>query len=575
MIEMKELFEVRFHPNGDGFEMDMVNGTLDVPDEKGCYVLSTGCGSGKTECCKSIIRQKADDGILYCVDTIAELDKMYKWIVTHGTEFGVSANDVIIISSDKRHEYFLHQYQNSPDILMGKKIVLITHVRFWTDLINYFLIYRPKTQVEAFDCDFRELMSRGDLRKYVIFDETPRFIQPFFSMPKTFLSSFSYTDEAGNWQCCTRQEVKRRYNYFFKNHPTSPFPKSNTAISDIKRSVIFKMIPEYFDRWINSTDSDVEISFTPLHLSQHKINTHIIVLEGAGNVLFEGSQYYKLIDVKQKYNCRVQFSSFPFYLKRRKDQIDAKAFSHFMDWCHNHIRENQINGKKTLLVVWKTHGKDTTQSQYTYCDAVAHMLSECGDLDKDMYRVIYYGSSESKSTNEFRDFNEIILAGKWSIPNTDTQKFKLSFGVDVDNNRHRLWAFIQLLCRIGIRLHDGKDYSVLYSSDFSDDFIDELKGYMENKDLSSLNMRQADDIPEWLEFRFDRAKVRSNFRKEIMALCQLDEFILYALQREETYSLRISLDDLYDLIPRDRRKRSRYDNLRTSLRRLGIKLEIK
>ncbi len=573
---MKELFNVRFHPNGDGFEMDMVNGTLDVPNDKGCYVLSTGCGSGKTECCKSIIRQKADEGILYCVDTIAELDKMYQWIIDHGLEFGVRPDDVIIISSDERHEYFLHQYQNRPDILMSKKIVLITHVRFWTDLINYFLIYNPRTPVEAFDCDFKKLMAREDLRKYVIFDETPRFIQPFFSMPMPLLSSFSYTDSQGNWQCYPSEEIKRRYYHFFNNHPVSPLPKANTEISDIKRSVIFKMIPEYFDRWINSTHNHAEISFTPLHLSQDNDNTHIIVLEGAGNVLFEGSQFYKLIDVKQKYKRRFQFTSLPFALKRRKEHLDTEAFSKFMNWCYNHLKDNQMKGKKTLLVVWKTHGKDidTTKSQYTYYNTVSSMLAQCEDLNKDMYRVIYYGSSESKSTNEFRDFNEIILAGKWSIPNTDTQKFKLSFGVDVDNNRHRLWAFIQLLCRIGIRLHDGKDYSVWYSSDFSDDFMCSLHDYMENKDLASLNMQQEDNIPEWLKYRFDRAKIRSNFRDEIMALCQWNEAILYALQREEKYSPRISLDKLYDIIPRDRRKKDRYGNLRTALSRLGIKLDI-
>lgn len=82
---MKELFNVKFHPNnGYGFTMNMVYGSLDVPDEKGCYVLSTGCGSGKTECCMSIIGHRANDGILYCVDTIAELNKMYQWVVSHG-----------------------------------------------------------------------------------------------------------------------------------------------------------------------------------------------------------------------------------------------------------------------------------------------------------------------------------------------------------------------------------------------------------------------------------------------------------------------------------------------------------
>lgn len=571
---MKELFEVKFHPYGDGFEMNMVNGTLDVPDKKGCYVLSTGCGSGKTECCKSIIRQKANDGILYCVDTIAELDKMYQWIVTHGIEFGVGANDVIIISSDERHKYFLHQYQNSPEILMGKKIVLITHVRFWTDLINYFLIYRPQTPEGPFDCDFKKLMGRNDLRKYVIFDETPRFIQPFFSMPKTFLSSFCNGYSVGNWQCYPSEKVKGIYNHFFKNQTSSPFPKSNTAISDIKRNVIFKMIPEYFDQWINSTEKDAEISFTPLHLSQQKVNTHIVVLEGAGNVLFEGSQFYKLIDVEEKYNCRVRFSSFPFMMKRREDKTDVNALNSFILWSLNRLMENQRMGKKTLLVVWKNLGKDSTEPNNSdYFHMIVQSLSECRELNKGMYRVIYYGSPESKSTNEFRDFNEIILAGKWAIPNTDTQKFKTSFGVDVDNNRHRLWAFIQLLCRIGIRLHDGKEYSVCYSSDFSDDFINELKSYLENKDLIPLQANNP-NIPEWLDDRFDRTKIRVNFKEEIIKLCQWNDSILDALQRESIYSLRISLNELYEIIPRDRKKRGKYEALLKALRKLGIKLQI-
>ena len=41
-------------------------------------------------------------------------------------------------------------------MLMYKKVILITHVRFWTDLINYFLIYSPdkNEEVRPFDGDF-------------------------------------------------------------------------------------------------------------------------------------------------------------------------------------------------------------------------------------------------------------------------------------------------------------------------------------------------------------------------------------------------------------------------------------
>lgn len=49
---------------------------IDVPDERGGYIISSGCGSGKTESIKSLIRNKYNDGILYCVDIKEKLDKI-------------------------------------------------------------------------------------------------------------------------------------------------------------------------------------------------------------------------------------------------------------------------------------------------------------------------------------------------------------------------------------------------------------------------------------------------------------------------------------------------------------------
>lgn len=78
---MKELFNIEPHQNGPGFLMRLKTGEIDVPYERGGYIISSGCGSGKTESIKSLIRNKYNDGILYCVDTREELDKMYRWII--------------------------------------------------------------------------------------------------------------------------------------------------------------------------------------------------------------------------------------------------------------------------------------------------------------------------------------------------------------------------------------------------------------------------------------------------------------------------------------------------------------
>lgn len=102
---MRELFNIEPHSTGPGFLMRLKTGEIDVPDERGGYIISSGCGSGKTESIKSLIRNKYNEGILYCVDTKEELDKMYNWIIDNLVDVmpGLKKEDVMIISSDDEH----------------------------------------------------------------------------------------------------------------------------------------------------------------------------------------------------------------------------------------------------------------------------------------------------------------------------------------------------------------------------------------------------------------------------------------------------------------------------------------
>lgn len=59
-----------------------------------------------------------------------------------------------------------------------------------------------------------------------------------------------------------------------------------------------------------------------------------------------------------------------------------------------------------------------------------------------------------------------------------------------------------------------------------------------------------------------------------MKLCEQNDLIMDALQRRYNYSPKISLNELFELIPRDRKKSERYSKLRSALRKLGIKMEI-
>lgn len=566
---MKELFNVDFHEDGH-FSMNLKNGTVDVPGKQDCYAISTGCGSGKTECCKSIIRQRHNEGILYCVDTIAELDKMYRWIMDNKSYIGINSADVIIVSSDPKHQEFTREYRENPEILMSKQVVLITHCRFWTDIIDYFLIYKPGTRDYRFNGDFKTLMAREDLRKYVIFDETPLFIPPFFTMQKVLLGLFSdYC--GGTWHCKSPGDMEECYRKFIKGTGHDPFPNQDYRIGRIKKQVVFDLIPKYYTRWIDN--EEVNIKFTPLCLCQPVIKSHILIMEGAGNVLFQESRHYKLLDVPDKYNCMVKFEEFQFGLSRRSD-LDEKEYNDYIGWLTKRLLSNHLMGKKTLVVVWMNQGKEANDSDRQYYEKVVADMSG-KRIDTDSYRVIYYGSSESKSTNEFREYSEVILCGKWGIVNPETAKFNQSFGVNITNPYHKLWAYIQLLCRIGIRMHEGGEFTVCYSSDFSKELISQLQEYFENKPLSVSNSLDTGSCPEWLEERMKKVGLRETRKQEVVTICNwLGDSILVPLQQNSAVEMDVGLDDIFRVIKRSRKKASQYKRLRSDLKKLGITLNI-
>lgn len=307
---MKEHFNIEPHQIGPGFLMKLKTGEIDVPDERGGYIISSGCGSGKTESIKSLIRNKYNDGILYCVDTKEELDKMYKWIIENLVDVmpGLKKEDVMIISSDNEHYISLSEYKDNPEIIMQKKILLITHVRFWTDLINFFLIYKPTSGVDFFDGDFRQLMMRNDLRGYIVFDETPTFIKPFVTFSSVMMGNFTDIDDEGKPKSKKPEDIERFYDLFIKGTSSEIF-NTKYRIGRIKKQVALNLIPGYYDSWSISDRKELSISFYPVDLCPDNtiINTHILIFEGVGDILFKDIRNYKLLDTSEKYNTVVDF----------------------------------------------------------------------------------------------------------------------------------------------------------------------------------------------------------------------------------------------------------------------------
>lgn len=511
---MRELFDITPHSTGPGFRMRLKTGEIDVPDGRGGYIVSSGMGSGKTESIKSLIRHKHDEGILYCVDTKDELEKMFGWIVENLVVEGVlRMEDVMIISSDPGRADFLGQYRDNPGVLMEKKVILITHVRFWTDLINHFLIYKPQKEVAPFDGDFRTLMGRDDLRGYVIFDETPTFINPFVEFDRSMLGIFGKTDENGNIVCKPPEELGRYYDLFIRGGKNDLFNQAY-RINRMKRDVVLGLIPKYYGSWVMSDTDKVGITFYPVDLCPGgmTISTHILIFEGAGNILFRGSTRFTLLDTESKYNTVTDFRRMDFGLSRKC--FDEAGFGTFVK------RIGRLIDKPSLIVCWKDiNGDDDGPGKSGYAERFRRLLVAEG-VDPGLFTVTYYGATDNKSTNSYRDVEQILLCGDWNLPNTESAKIRRAYGTSTDPHSQKDWYFSQLITRIGIRKHiEGEVYTVWHTDDFDERFIERMDAYFnENRVIGKASVSHND----W-EKRLDGMKIRSNIKEEIRLLARYDK----------------------------------------------------
>lgn len=563
---MRELFDITPHSTGPGFRMRLKTGEIDVPDGRGGYIVSSGMGSGKTESIKSLIRHKHDEGILYCVDTKDELEKMFGWIVENLVVEGVlRMEDVMIISSDPGRADFLGQYRDNPGVIMEKKVILITHVRFWTDLINHFLIYKPRKEVAPFDGDFRTLMGRDDLRGYVIFDETPTFINPFVEFDRSMLGIFGKTDENGNIVCKPPEELGRYYDLFIRGGRNDLFNQAY-RINRMKRDVVLGLIPKYYGSWMMSDTDKVGITFYPVDLCPGgmTISTHVLIFEGAGNILFRGSTRFTLLDTESKYNTVTDFRRMDFGLSRKC--FDEAGFGTFVK------RIGRLIDKPSLIVCWKDiNGDDDGPGKSGYAERFRRLLVAEG-VDPGLFTVTYYGATDNKSTNSYRDVEQILLCGDWNLPNTESAKIRRAYGTSTDPHSQKDWYFSQLITRIGIRKHiQGEVYTVWYTDDFDERFIERMDAYFnENRVIGKASVSHND----W-EKRLEGMKIRSNIKEEIRLLARYDKDMQRAITMDSEYTKEVTFCYLEMIgIKRGKRERGRYKALIDVLKTMGINLVI-
>ena len=527
------------------------NGTVEIPNENGGYIVSCGCGSGKTTNIQRIIKEKYLEGVLYCVDTKDELEKMKHRLITSG----IAETSVLMIHGDI-DKAEMSDYQKHPEKIVDVPVLLITHCRLFMDMISLFILYKPTYDVGNFDGDFEKLMKRPDTRKWLFLDETPLMFRPFCQIRHSLIGYFDVR---------SRKQAEQNYTKYIKGTKEDPF-KSSTKLGENKKELVLNLIPKNIDKW-KTTDrkKDLTIHFYTSDLVQEGMQSHVVVFEGAGDILLRTSGLFRLIDIKNKYNTKVYFEPFEFTPTRK----DAGA-----DWKSTVTKLSEIvkgHSGKVLVVVWKSVGNDRDDEDSgdsSFRDNIRKSLLEKG-CSPEKFSVTYYGASNTKSTNEFRDFDGIILCGDWSISNDKAKQIDEAYMSATSPSDQKLWYFVQLVCRTAIRNHNGGEIRVWHSSDYSMKFIRRLDTYL-NKNLLTDNENMTGT---WID-KLTEMKIRKQIQEQIIKLNEFDSKIGDNILSGKTYKLRVGLDTMYELFPRKKKARREYKSLIESFRKVGIELEI-
>lgn len=537
------------------------NCSVELPDDVGNFILSTGCGSGKTYWLERFILAHYMEGILIIVDSIVSANSLYFDLLT---KLGLDATDMMMIHSQTDYEV-QNEYANNPEEVTKKKVLIMTNVRLYTEYPPIHLLYNKNgVSLSPFDGDWEKLMHNPNTRRWIIIDEIPGFIQKYSTVSKLHLGVLGEDDGSGKYKAKEFVAMRKDYNTFIAHSDAAWFDTS--TLGKLKTDTALSIIEHEYPKMMKAQGNAV-IQFSPCDFQTN--NSLVLIMEGAGDVLFKDSSIYKLIDIPQKYRAKADFHSFNVPNLNRRNNKHQKLIKSMVQSVIAIL--SSVKGK-TLIACWNDFKGDdkgiTSDTQNSNDITLVTLLSDeltKANIPQDIYSIIYYGSAESKAVNDFKDYSNIILLGKWSLPvSTSSEKFNKAFLTNTTLTRYMLWEYVQLITRIAIR--QDMDINVFYTDDHNRDFIQTLEKYFNQNIL---------DIPEeHIDWR-DKVRKLNNGKRVVSQIERLSQRFPYIpqviVEGKQNKTINVSLKEVNNLIGKSKKRRD-YKHLISILQKFGISL---
>ena len=129
------------------------------------------------------------------------------------------------------------------------------------------------------------------------------------------------------------------------------------------------------------------------------------------------------------------------------------------------------------------------------------------------------------------------------------------FGEKVDFPDYKLSLIVQTICRLRIRQHQGLPIEVFFSDDCNYELFYRVQEYFKANSPSTCKISGLNTpCPTYTIYQ-------KGFIFDMVALYSYDPNLRTAIINQKPYTLSIPLDDIYNIIPKDSKRKRAYNNL--------------
>lgn len=218
---------------------------------------------------------------------------------------------------------------------------------------------------------------------------------------------------------------------------------------------------------------------------------------------------------------------------------------------------NYLKGNRYGIDIIKSNAMKY-DSEDDYDEKTPEFLKEL--TDHDTIVITYYQCGDTKSVNYYRNFNKVFLLGRINYPNNLTVEQNEYNNTSTTKDDYEIQMLHQLIARTRVRNYrPNQDIEVYYSElDYDYQFINQLsKTFNTTQDNKGIKLLVSSG-------NWDKAYNHKGVREKVEIL---DNYFLgkirtnYESELKEELNLSITLDELFRLIPLQRKERDKYKYL--------------